>query len=47
MINFWREDGTFIQPRAAQRRPVGRTVSRLLREWGTKNFIPFSAMQHV
>ncbi len=44
LINFWREDGTFIEPRAAQRRPVGKTVSRLLREWGTKNFIPFSAM---
>jgi hypothetical protein len=44
MINFWREDGTFITPRAARRRPVGATVARLLRRWGTRYFVPFSSM---
>jgi hypothetical protein len=44
MINLWREDGTFIEPRSARKRPVGKTIARLLREWGTKYFIPFSSM---
>jgi hypothetical protein len=46
MINFWREDGAFITPRAARRRPVGATVARLMRQWGTRYFVPFSSM-HV
>lgn len=46
MINLWREDGSFIEPRAARRRPIGRTIARLNREWGSKYFIPFSSM-HV
>jgi hypothetical protein len=44
MINFWKEDGTFVEPRAARRRPVGRTIARLTHEWGTKYFVPFSSM---
>lgn len=44
MINLWKEDGTFIEPRAARRRPVGRTIARLTHEWGTKYFVPFSSM---
>src|SRR5256885_7247157 len=30
MINLWREDGTPIAPRAARKRPVGRTIARLM-----------------
>ncbi|PWT82434.1 MAG: hypothetical protein C5B58_08255 [Acidobacteria bacterium] len=44
MINIWREDGTFVQPPAALKRPVGRTIARMTREWGAKYFIPFSSM---
>jgi hypothetical protein len=44
MINIWREDGTFVQPRAARKRPIGRTIARLNHQWGTKYFVPFSSM---
>lgn len=44
MINIWRDDGSFVEPRAARRRPVGRTISRLTHAWGTRYFIPFSSM---
>ncbi len=44
MINIWKEDGTFVEPRAARRRPVGRTIARNTRQWGVKYFIPFSSM---
>ena len=44
MINIWQEDGSFIEPRAARKRPVGRTIARLNHAWGTKYFVPFSSM---
>ena len=44
MINLWREDGSFIEPRAVHKRPVGRTIARLNHAWGTKYFVPFSSM---
>jgi hypothetical protein len=44
MINIWNEDGSFVAPRAARRRPVGRTIARLTHQWGTKYFVPFSSM---
>jgi hypothetical protein len=44
MINIWNEDGSFVAPRAARRRPVGRTIARLNHQWGTRYFIPFSSM---
>ncbi|HJU09439.1 MAG TPA: hypothetical protein VJ728_01115 [Candidatus Binataceae bacterium] len=44
MINIWREDGSFIEPRAARKRPVGSTIARLNHAWGTRYFIPFSSM---
>lgn len=44
MINIWEENGSFVEPRAARRRSVGRTIARLNHQWGTKYFIPFSSM---
>jgi len=44
MINIWREDGSFVEPRAARKRPVGRTIARLNHAWGTRYFVPFSSM---
>src|SRR5262249_38383609 len=44
MINFYREDGTFIVPRAAKKRPVGRSMANWARQWGTRYTIPFSSM---
>ena len=46
MINFYRNDGTFIVPRAAKKRPVGRSMANWARQWGTRYTIPFSSM-HV
>jgi hypothetical protein len=46
VINFYREDGTFIEPRAAKKRPVGRSMANWARQWGTRFTIPFSSM-HV
>ena len=44
MINFYREDGTFVEPRAARKRPVGRSMANWARQWGTRYTIPFSSM---
>jgi hypothetical protein len=44
MINFYREDGTFIEPRAARKRPVGRSMANWGRQWGTRYTVPFSSM---
>ena len=44
MLNIWREDGTFIEPRAARRRPIGELLARITKEFGTKYFVPFSSM---
>jgi len=44
MINLYREDGTFIVPRAEKARPVGRSMAHWAGQWGTKFTIPFSSM---
>jgi hypothetical protein len=44
MINFYREDGTFIEPRAARKPPVGRSMANWARQWGTRFSAPFSSM---
>jgi hypothetical protein len=44
MINFYREDGSFIEPRAAKKRPVGRSMANWARQWGTRFTAPFSSM---
>jgi len=44
MMNIWREDGTFVEPEAAKKFPVGPQITRLTDEWKTKYFIPFSSM---
>jgi hypothetical protein len=44
MINFYREDGSFIVPRAARKRPVGRSMANWARQWETRYTIPFSSM---
>jgi hypothetical protein len=46
MINLYREDGTFIVPRAEKARPVGRSMANWAGQWGTKFTVPFSSM-HV
>jgi hypothetical protein len=46
MINFYREDGSFIEPRAEKGRPVGRSMANWAEQWGTRFTIPFSSM-HV
>lgn len=46
MINFYREDGSFVTPRAAKKHPVGRSMANWARQWGTRYTIPFSSM-HV
>jgi hypothetical protein len=44
MINVWRDDGTFIEPRAGRKKPVGKLIARQTERWRTKYFIPFSSM---
>ena len=44
MINFFSEDGTAILPRAARRRPVGRSIANMCHEWSARYFVPFSSM---
>jgi hypothetical protein len=44
MLNLWREDGTFIEPAAARRRPIGRLLAGQSREFGTRFCVPFSSM---
>jgi len=44
MVNLWQEDGTFIEPRAANRRPIGRLLAGQSREFGTSFCVPFSSM---
>lgn len=41
-INLWREDGTFVEPRAARQRALGKLVARQAKVWGTRYFVPFS-----
>jgi hypothetical protein len=42
MLNFWDEDGRQLP--LPPRTPLGRTLSRRARFWGTTSVIPFSAM---
>ncbi len=44
MINYFREDGTFIAPKAALRHPVGKTVQQSAESYGVNHYIPFSTM---
>jgi hypothetical protein len=44
MINLYTENGESIPPVAGQKKPVGKSISRLTQVFGPKYFIPFSAM---
>jgi hypothetical protein len=44
MINLWTPDGTFIEPGAAQREPVGAQIARATKAFGARYFVPFSSM---
>jgi hypothetical protein len=44
MINFFDEDGKRIPPNAAQRTPVGQTLTRLVDLYDARFFVPFSSM---
>ena len=44
MINYYREDGSFIAPKAAMRFPVGRLVKHSAESYGVKYYVPFSTM---
>ncbi len=44
MIHFYTEDGTFIQPQAARRDPVGVQLAYMAHQWGTRYVVPFSSM---
>lgn len=43
MINLYREDGSFIAPRAASKPAPGRKLTELARATGAKAIIPFSS----
>lgn len=44
MIHYFREDGTFIEPKAALKLPVGRSVQQSSESYGVNHYIPFSTM---
>lgn len=44
MINYYREDGTFITPKAALKRAVGAAVAQAADSYGVSYYIPFSTM---
>jgi hypothetical protein len=44
MINLWTPDGSFIEPAAARREPVGAQIARLTKAVGARWFVPFSSM---
>jgi len=44
MLNLWREDGAFIEPRAGKRRPIGGLLAAQCHEFGTRFCVPFSSM---
>lgn len=44
MINYFREDGTPIPPRAATRTPPGQSIARRAEALGVRYFIPSSSM---
>ena len=45
MINFFDESGSRIEPRAALRLPVGRTIALVAETFGVTHAIPFSSLQ--
>ncbi|QDE80540.1 MULTISPECIES: MBL fold metallo-hydrolase [Myxococcus] len=44
MINFFTEDGHRIEPYAAAKTPVGRSIARQAEFYGVRYFVPFSSM---
>jgi hypothetical protein len=44
LLNWFDEDGRFVEPPAAQKLPVGKTVADALHALGARRFIPFSSM---
>ena len=44
MLNLWDEDGTFIGPKEARRRPIGRLLAGQSKMFGTRFCVPFSSM---
>jgi hypothetical protein len=44
MINIYDENGNFLLPRAAERRPVGKRIARMSEQFGATYFVPFSSM---
>ncbi|MDR7133934.1 hypothetical protein J2X06_001118 [Lysobacter niastensis] len=44
MINYYREDGSFIVPKAGLKLPVGRMVKQSAESYGVTHYIPFSTM---
>ncbi len=44
MINYYREDGTFIVPKAGLKLPVGQAVKHSAESYGVTHYIPFSTM---
>jgi len=44
MINFWNEDGTFIEPPAGAKLPIGPNAAAKAESFGCKRFVPFSCM---
>jgi hypothetical protein len=43
MINFFDENGNFIEPPAAYNHDVGNSLSLMAKSLGIKNVIPFSS----
>ena len=44
MINFWNEDGTYIEPPAGAKTPIGPIAAAKAESFGCKRFVPFSCM---
>lgn len=44
MINYYRDDGSFIVPKAGLKLPVGRAVKHAAESYGVRYYIPFSTM---
>ncbi|SRR5581483_3886278 len=44
MNNCFDDDGAWIMPWAAKRRPVGKQIALLTKQFGVKYFVPFSSM---
>ena len=44
MIHFFDQDGKFIEPKAAKRKPVGVTIQAVTESYGVTHCVPFSSM---